>query len=126
MDVYSRIYKAPAEARKRRKRQVSTTVDYELKLLKYKSNSEAMDRLKNAINHLINKDDRYLENNFYDHPLRDNLTGYRTFALYPHEYGDRDILVLYRIFKNDNATLYTIGNHKHVYEDYNPKRKYPS
>lgn len=120
-----RVFQAiPTESKKRKRklRQVSSTPKFRSDLENYRNRSSVISKLEEIAEHLKNKKDLHLEILHNDHELtKGKLSGYRSLSLYPGEYGDRDIVVVYKIHRNDHVALYHIGNHAYVYDsDKNP------
>ena len=74
-----------------------------------------IDDIKKIIQFFKERKDDDLKSNHDAHELNGPLKGFSSVKLYPGEYGDRDIVILYRIHRDDHVVLHGIGNHSHVY-----------
>ena len=75
-----------------------------------------MSKIEEVTNYLKNREDSILAFNHKAHDLKGKYEGYKSLALYPGEYGDRDIVIIYKFHnKGNQVAFYHIGNHKYVY-----------
>ena len=118
MPLAGNFYETITEAKKRKKklRDFSTTEVYDDDMEKYQSNNLVLEEIKKVIDLLRNREDATMVSNYKAHKLEGNLKTYSSLALYPGSYGDKDIIILYKIHRDDHVVFYKIGNHEYVYE----------
>lgn len=96
-------------------RQVSSDEKYEENLENHNYSNDIVDEIKKITQLFIERKDTVLRSNHNAHELDGPLIGFSSLHLYPSEYGDRDIVILYKIHRDDHVVLHKIGSHEFVY-----------
>ena len=82
-----------------------------------------IDEIKKIIQLFKERNDSVLRSKHNAHELDDPLNGFSSLHLYPGEYSDKDIVILYKIHRDDHTVLDKIGSHEYVYGKSKRKRK---
>lgn len=96
-------------------RQVSSDEKYAEDLEKHNYSNDVIDEIKKITQLFIERKDSVLRSKHNAHELEGPYSGFSALHLYPGEYGDRDIVILYKIHRDDHTVLHKIGSHKYVY-----------
>ncbi len=104
-------------------RQVSSENKYEDDLEKHDYSEAVVEEIKTVTQLFKERKDAYLKSNHDAHELDGPLKGYSSVKLYPGEYGDRDIVILYKMHRDDHVVLHGIGSHEYVYGKFMKKSK---
>ena len=96
-------------------RQVSSDEKYTEDLEKHNYSNDVIDEIKKITQLFIERKDSVLRSKYKAHELEGPYSGFSSLHLYPGEYGDRDIVILYKIHRDDHIVLHKIGSHKYVY-----------
>lgn len=96
-------------------RQVSSEKKYVEDLEKHDFSDIVIDDIKKIIQLFKEREDAYLKSNYDAHELEGPFNGFSSLHLYPGEYGDRDIVLLYKIHRNDHVVLHgTLLEDSHI------------
>ncbi len=121
-DIVHFISEGKRKGSRKSPRQVSSEKKYEDDLKKHNYSNAVIDDIKAITQSFKERKDSYLRSNHKAHELDAPLKGFSALHLYPGEYGDRDIVILYKIHRDDHVVLHKIGNHEYVYGEKNQKQ----
>ena len=96
-------------------RQVSSEKKYEEDLENHNYGDSIIEKIKKITQLFKERKDSVLRSKHNAHELDGPLNGFSSVHLYPGEFGDRDIVILYRIHRDDHVVLHKIGSHGYVY-----------
>ncbi len=98
----------------KKKRQVSYDESFLYDVEKFRDQKDVRSEIETVKQHFINFRDSVLEGEYYDHELKIELKEYRSIHLLP--YTDRDVVIVYKIHRNEHVVFYRIGTHDEVYD----------
>ncbi|MYB33648.1 MAG: hypothetical protein F4X92_00660 [Gammaproteobacteria bacterium] len=103
---------------KERARQKMTVRHHPKKICGRLKNHDYSDAVIGDIKRIIQlfkqRKDSVLRSKHHAHELNEPLNGFSSLHLYPENTGDRDIVILYKVHRNDHVVLHKIGNHQYV------------
>ncbi len=102
-------------------KQVSSEDGFKDDMKNHNYGNTVINEIETIISLFIDRQDSVLRSKHNAHELTGPLTGLSSLHLYPGEYGDRDIVILYKIHRDDHVVLHGIGNHEYVYSKYRKK-----
>ena len=112
------ISEAQRKSPRKPPRQVSSDEKFAEDLENHDYSDAVIDEIKEIIQLFKDRKDTDLRSKHNAHELDGPLNGFSSLHLYPGEYIDRDIVVLYKIHRDDHAVLHKIGSHGYVYGEY--------
>ena len=107
--------RAQEGGRTKNDRQVSSEKNFAEDLENHDYSGVVIDDIKKIIQLFKKRKDAVLRSKYHAHDLNLPLAGFSSLHLYPGEYGNRDIVILYKVHRNDHVVLHKIGNHEYVY-----------